>query len=124
MKLLPNYGKTGQNKHTLTWQVGEECVQAEFCDQIHGSAYSPTNELLLVLTGLEGKNTSDKLHGLRRSGEKIFEVSEPEGYSFYYLSSHIYHETAVVCVSKGNTLDWFFSIDPSSGELKPLNRAY
>ena len=61
---------------------------------------------------------------LKPNGEIKFDVTEPREYWFYYLASHVNFEMAVVCVSKGNALDWYFSVDPDSGELHPLNRSY
>lgn len=124
MKLKYHFGKTEKENRQLNWQVDSTSTSIDFDGRIVGSAYSPGNELVLVLTGSESENHANKLYGFRISGELIFETNEPKGYSFYYLSSHVNHETAVVCISKGHSLDGYYSIDPSNGKLEPLNRAY
>ncbi|WP_146397723.1 hypothetical protein [Planctomycetes bacterium CA13] len=74
---------------------------------------------------LYGESTPTlRLAAYNSSGKLVVDLSAPPNRHFYYLSHHINHEHAVVCVSTGNELDWFFAVDTASQSLVSLNRAY
>ena len=122
--LISHFGEVSESLHSLTWKIGNEIGTFQTEDDIISSAYSPKNNLVLLLTQSDNAEFSNRLLGLESDGEIRFDVKEPKEYWFYYLSSHVNCETAVVCISKGNALDWYFSINPESGELRSLNRSY
>ena len=57
-------------------------------------------------------------------GVLALDLPPPPHRHFYYLSHHVDHEHAVVCVSTKHGLDWFFAVDADSRTLQSLNRAY
>ena len=124
MSLIGNFGKVAANLHSLTWEIGSVVGTFQTEDKITCSAYSPENNLVLLLAQSGEATCSNRLVALKENGEIKFDVTEPSDYWFYYLASHVNYEMAVVCRSKGNALDWYFSVDPDSGELHPLNRSY
>ena len=124
MTLTSNFGKVENDGHRLSWIVDNISAAVDFEGHIDGAAYSPENALVLVITGPGTVNYSDKLYGFSINGDLVFESNEPKEYWLYYLASHVNHETAVVCISKGHKDDWYFSINPKTGKLEPLNRAY
>lgn len=124
MALIYHFGKKEDGGHGLSWDLDGSRVKVDFEDCVHAAVFSKTHKLVLVLIVDEGKDNPKYLLGFKPDGKKTFKVGPPEGYSFYYLASHLHHETAVVCCSNGHGLDWYFSIDPKTGELGSLNRAY
>lgn len=77
-----------------------------------------------VLTLYGDSISALRLAGFDSSGKVVLDLSPPPNRHFYYLSHHVNHEHAVVCVSTGNELDWFFAVDAASQTLVSLNRAY
>ncbi|ELV8623127.1 TPA: hypothetical protein ACGUPG_004540 [Vibrio vulnificus] len=124
MALKSHFGFISEGSHRLSWKLNGNLQSVLLEDKVTCTAYSETHDLVLVLTSSDGSSVGDKLIGYRGSGQLLFEVNEPLDYSFYYLSSHIHHETAVVCISKCHRYDWFYAINPETGQLESLNRAY
>ena len=124
MTLKSNIGIFDTNGHRLSWEINNSKAAVEVDGRIDHTAYSSIHELVLVLAGPDEENYSNRLYGFRTTGELVFLVNEPKDYWFYYLASHVQHETAVVCISKDHKFDCYYSIDPNDGTLERLNRAY
>lgn len=92
-----------------------------FSGSVRQAATDIEQGILLVVVESEGVQT---LFGLKLDGTELFQVPPPKGWNFYYLSTHVNHKLAVVCVSETERFDWFYSICPKTGFLTPLNRAY
>lgn len=105
----------------LSFINGDDVIEVRFDSKIMQAALEESLGLVLVI--LENES-NQKLVALNIDGTQRFSVAPPKGWTFYYLSAHINHALAVVCVSENERFDWFFSIDPNTGLLQSLNRAY
>ena len=110
------------NKDTVTFpSLSGEDISVTFEGEVRQVALE--NEVGIALV-LSENNNCQYLTGLNLDGTERFKVTPPKDWSFYYLSTHINHKLAVVCVSVKERFDWFYSIDQTTGELVSLNRAY
>jgi len=124
VSLISRFGRIRNNQRLLEWSVGGVTGGFETRGKIVDSAYSPSSDLILVLVQSAEVDFANRLIGITVNGQIKFDVCEPEGHYFYYLASHINCETSVICSPKSFGLDWFYSVNPDSGELTALNRAY
>ena len=105
----------------LSFPNGDDVIEIRFDSKIRQAAVDENLGIVLVI--LENES-GQKLVALNSDGTERFSVPPPKDWNFYYLSTHINHALAVVCVSPKERFDWFFSIDPNTGVLQSLNRAY
>lgn len=79
---------------------------------------------IAVLSKADPKNSLSIFNEL---GGLDFVLSPPSGYLFEYLLGDAVHGVRVICSGeneRGDILDWYFKIDPSSKELVKQGRAY
>lgn len=125
MSLITNFGQISVDKHIFSWPDNNVSHTFHTEDEIYDSAISSSHQLILLLTRPSTAQTCDRLVGLNQTGTVRFEVAAPDDYQFYYLSAHLHFETAVVCINRAKEkFDWFYAIDPQTGRLSSLNRAY
>lgn len=111
--------KQGDSK--IRWGASgrvEVCVSGEI-DQVAERESEPR---VLVLYGAD--IPSLRLAAFGADGMQVIDLPHPEGWYFYYLSTHVYFEHVVVCVSESEDYDWFFRLDCEAGTPVPVNRAY
>lgn len=90
--------------------------------EIRDAGYYEKEKLVVVIVHVDGN--TQRLVGLNLDNSERFSVEPPNGWFLYYLSSHIKFNVAVVCVSDKERFDWFFGINPNTGELTSLNRSH
>lgn len=125
MSLVTNFGQISADKHVFSWPNEGSTHSFRCKNEICDSAISLSHQLILLLTRQPVTQTCNQLVGLNQNGNIRFEIQAPDDYEFYYLSAHVRFETAVVCINRAKQkLDWFYAIDPQTGQLSSLNRAY
>jgi hypothetical protein len=118
-----NFSADKEN-NVISWQIDGELIFIE-CPDLDNAYLFPKANLILALVG-KG-NYPSTLIGFSEKGTRKFEVNAPEEFEFSYLTEHPTAGIAVVCVADKRIdgwMDWHFSVNPSTGELKRHCPAY
>lgn len=118
-----NFSADKEN-NVISWRIDGELVSIECPDLDSAHLFTKVN-LVIALVG-QGSYPS-KLIGFSEKGVRKFEVDAPKGFEFSYLTEHPTAGVAVVCVANQRIdgwMDWHFSVNPSTGELKRHCPAY
>ena len=92
--------------------------------QLSAAAYCREAETYLAILAAKSPSDTEEVVGLSPAGEMLFRLNLPEGWQFYYFSSHIDYPLAMVCTSPNEHFDWYWGIEPKYGRLISLNRAH
>ena len=120
---LENFSVDKSN-NTVSWKVNGELVEIE-CKNLDSAHLFSEANLVLTLVGKESYPST--LIGFSIKGTQKFEVNAPKGFEFSYLTEHPTAGVSVVCIADQRIdgwMDWHFSINPSTGELKRHCPAY
>ena len=110
--------KIFNNHNTAEWNIDNETASIQEPYNIHQVLYSNELGLLVVLISEERLRY---INLYSKQGRLIKNIQEPEHMTLNCIGSHIKHDVAVLVKTyEQGWVDWWYSINPISGQLESI----
>jgi hypothetical protein len=110
----------------VCWKYQNKRIKVDCKKIVDAQLYE--GKIVLIICTMPNQ-VDKKLQGFALDGAFLFEVEQPKGYCFYYLSS-LENQPSVVCDGGEDNSDgygrsmWHFSVDIKNGDLRKESLAY